>query len=93
VFGAVDGARGVVEVPVEPDAVYAIEAAMAGEAHVALLAANGGFTALQSRALAGIEPSAVDALGDALLLMLASLVDGDGVALRGLRCGLSKTKG
>ena len=93
VFGAVDCTRGVVEPVVEPDAVKAGEAAMAGEAHVALLAADGGFAPLQARSLTGVEPSSVNALGDALLLMRASLVDGDGVVLGGLRSGLSKTKG
>ena len=78
---------------VEPDAIDPVEAAMGGEAHMPLLAADGGFAPLQARSLTGVEPSSVNALGDALLLMLASLVDGDGVVLGGLRSGLSKTKG
>ena len=78
---------------VEPDAIDPVEAAMGGEAHMPLLAADGGFAALQTASLPGIEPAAVDALGDALLLMFASLVDCYGVVLHGLRCGLSKTKG
>jgi hypothetical protein len=64
---------------------------------VALLAADGGFTAFQSRTLAGIEPASADALADALLLVFTSLVDGGGMALHGScgcsRWGLSKANG
>lgn len=92
-LGAIDGARAVVEAAIEPHAVGVGEAAMVGKAHMALLAADRGLAALQARTLAGIEPSAVDAFSDALLLVFLSLVDGDGVALHRLRCGLSKTNG
>jgi hypothetical protein len=60
---------------VEPGAIEMIQVPMAGGAHVALLAADGSFAALQACALAGIEPSALNALPDALLLVFASLVD------------------
>jgi hypothetical protein len=96
-FGAVDSARGAVEAMVEPDAISACEMSAAGGAHVALLAADGGFTAFQSRTLAGIEPASADALADALLLVFTSLVDGGGMALHGScgcsRWGLSKANG
>jgi len=90
---AVDSARGAVEPVVEPDAVPAGQTAMIGYAHVVFLAANGGLAALQPGALTGIEPAAADALRNALLLVLAALVDDCGVALHGHGCSLSKTKG
>jgi hypothetical protein len=58
-LGAVDCAGSAVEAPVEPNAIEVVEASMA----------------LQACALAGIEPSALNALPDALLLVFASLVD------------------
>jgi hypothetical protein len=96
-FGAVDSARGAVEAMVEPDAIGACKVSAVAGAHVALLTADGGFTALQARTLAGIEPAAADALPNALLLVFPSLVDGGGVALHGSsRCsrwGLCKANG
>jgi hypothetical protein len=84
-FGAIDSARRAIEAMVETDAIGACKAPAVGGAHVALLAADGGFTALQASTLAGIEPAAADALANALLLVFASLVDGGGVALHGSR--------
>jgi hypothetical protein len=96
-FGAVDSARRAVEAMVEPDAIDACKAPAVGGAHVALLAANGRFTALQTSTLAGIEPAAANALANALLLVFASLVDGGGVAMHGSRrccgCRLCKANG
>jgi hypothetical protein len=87
-FGAVNGTRGAIEAAVEPDAVYAGQAATVSEAHVALLAANGGFAAFQANGLARVEAAGPDALSNAMLLVLATLVDGGGMALHGGRCGL-----
>jgi hypothetical protein len=53
-----------------------------------LLAANGSFAAFQTGGLTCVEPTGADALSNATLLMLASLVDGCGMALHGYRCGL-----
>ena len=96
-LGAVDCAGSAVEAPVEPNAIEVVEASMVGGAHVALLAPDGSFTALQTCTLAGIEPAGADALANALLLMFASLVDGGGVALHGSsgrnRCSLGKANG
>jgi hypothetical protein len=85
-FGAVDSARGAVEAMVEPDAIGACKVSAVGGAHVALLAADGSFTALQARTLAGIEPACADTLANALLLVFTPLVDGGSVALHG-NCG------
>jgi hypothetical protein len=53
---------------VEPNAIEVIQASVVGGAHEVLLAANGSFAALEACALAGIEPAALNALPDALLL-------------------------
>src|ERR1035438_2173352 len=85
VFVAIDGARGAVEAMVEADTVTAGEATAIGGAHVALLTADGGFAALEAAGLACVEAATAAAPCDALLLELAALVDGGGVALcRGL---------
>lgn len=55
---------------------------------MAFLAANGGFAAFQANGLARVEPAGPDALSDAMLLVLATLVDGGGMAVHGSRCGL-----
>jgi hypothetical protein len=83
---------------IEPYAIDVCEASTVGGAHVALLAADGSFTTLEAGTLAGVEPAALNALPDALLLVCASLVDG-GVAMHGCGCrclhgsGLSKSNG
>jgi len=46
-FGAINGTRGAIEAAVEPDAVYASEAATASGAHVPYLAADGSFAAFE----------------------------------------------
>ena len=48
-----------------------------GPAHAVFLAADGGFAAFEAHRLARVEAAGPDALSDALLLMFASLVDGD----------------
>jgi hypothetical protein len=58
----------VVKAVVEPNAIEVIQASVVGGAHEVLLAANGSFAALEACALAGIEPAALNALPDALLL-------------------------
>jgi hypothetical protein len=90
-FGAVNGTRGAIEAAVEPDAVYAGEAATVGCAHLALLASNGTFAAFQPNGLARVEPAGPDALSNATLLMLATLVDGGGMAVHGDRRGLGNS--
>jgi hypothetical protein len=78
---------------VEPDAVIVVQASAIGGAHVAFLAANRPFAALQPDGLAGVELAAANALGNALLLVFAALVDGCGVTLHGRGCGLGKANG
>jgi hypothetical protein len=90
-FGAVNGARRAIEAAVEPDAVRAGQVATVSGAHVALLSADGGFTAFQPNDLARVEPAGADAMSNAALLMYATLVDGGGVAMHGGRCGLGNT--
>jgi hypothetical protein len=97
-FGAVNGARSAIEATVEPDAVRAGQVATVSGTHVALLPANGGFTAFQPDGLACVKPAGADALSDAALLMYAALVDGGGMAMhggwRGLgNAGLCKANG
>ena len=93
VLGAVDGARSAVEAMIERDAVGAVQVAAIGSAHVSFLAPDGGFAAFEPASLARIEPAGSNALGDALLLVFASLVDGGDVALHRRWCGLGKANG
>jgi len=82
-FGAVDSARSTVEAMVEPHPVNAVQAAVAGGAHVAFLAAEGGFAAFQANCPSCVQAAGSDALRDAPLLVLAALIDGGGMALHG----------
>ena len=93
--GAIDRSRGVVEAVVQPDAIEVCQASSAAGAHAVFLAADRSFAAFQARALACVEASTADTLPDSLLLEIASLVDGCGMALhrRGYWCGLRKAKG
>jgi hypothetical protein len=75
---------------VEPDAVIVVQAPAIGGAHMAFLAADGDFAALQPVGLAGVELAGANTLANALLLVFAALVDGCGVALHGRGCGLGK---
>jgi hypothetical protein len=96
-LGTIDRARTPVEAMIEPDAISAVESAMARNAHHPFLTPNCSLAAFQASALACIEASTLDALRDALLLVFTSLVNGDGMALRwsSCRCGrcLSKADG
>jgi len=99
----------VIEPVVEANAVEAGKAAVVGEAHVAFLAADGGFALHEAVSLPGAERAIANAHGDAVVLEGASLVDvcaamvelvlilGDSGALCGswslLRSSLSKAKG
>jgi hypothetical protein len=70
---------------------------MSRDAHQPFLATYRGFTAFEARALPSVQATCLDALCDALLLVFASLVDGDGMALlnrggSGCGCCLSKAK-
>src|ERR1700677_3437617 len=92
--GAINCARCAVQAMVEANAIGARQVAAIGEAHVTFLAADGSFAALETCALASIEPARADALTDALLLMFTALVDGGSVALHGgYRSGLGKANG
>lgn len=96
--GAIDCARSAVEAMVETGAVTAVEAAVIGGAHPVRLAADGSFAALELDCLAGVDAACLDAVANALLLVVAALADGCGVALRQSRRGrgrgsLSKANG
>jgi hypothetical protein len=81
-FVAVNRTGNAVQSMVERDAIGMIQAAMVGSAHVPFRAANAHFATFQSACLAGVEASTVSALRDSVLLEVASLVDGGGMALR-----------
>jgi hypothetical protein len=66
---------------------------MAGDAQAVLLAADQGFATLQARTLVSVEPSGANALRDALLLVIAALVDGCSVAGQRRGRGLRKANG
>jgi len=88
--GAVDGTGAAVEAVVEPGAIAAGEAAVVCGAHHVCLAADGGFTALQTCALTSVEAAGLNPFSDALLLGFAALADGCGVALQGGSNGLGR---
>jgi hypothetical protein len=92
-FCAIYSARRPIEAVVETETISTAEAAMARDAHHTFPVADGGFAAFQASALARVEASTMDALRNALLLIVAPLVDGDGMALHGSWCCLSKAKG
>jgi len=65
----------VIQAVVEANAVEAGKAAVVGEAHVALLTADGGFAPHEAVSLAGAQRAISHAHGDPLVLEGASLVD------------------
>jgi hypothetical protein len=103
---AIDRFRRVIQPVIELDAVEAGEPTAVGETHVAFLAADGGFALHEAMGLSGPESASASALGYAIALKGASLVDvctamvelrlvvGDGgTLLRSLlRSSLSKAK-
>jgi len=95
-LGAVDSARCPVKPVIEPDTLSAGKAAMAPQPHVrphaAFLAADGSLSPFQASSPSCIEPARLDALRNALLLIVMSLVDGSGMLFRGRR-GLRKANG
>jgi hypothetical protein len=97
VLVAVDRTRNAVEAMFQRDAIGMIEAAVVSGAHVPFRAANAHFTAFKAACLACLEAPAVNALRYPVLLEVASLVDGGGMALRRrrsrCRCSLAKANG
>lgn len=74
-FGAIDGARVAIQPVVEANAVEVGEPSVVSKAHVALLAADGGFTLHEAVSLAGAERAIAHAHRDSPVLEGASLVD------------------
>jgi hypothetical protein len=82
---------------VKCDAIGMIQAPVVGSAHVPFRAANAHFAVFQATCVSGAEAPAVNPLRYPVLLEVASLVDGGGMALHrcrsSCRCRLAEANG